>query len=170
VNQAAADRDDIVRLVEQLPRGERDQIPEIVPTARALHDKLQSLAFALDELERADRPGAIDAVEREITTLEAQANPLEGAASEERVRRLAQLKRQRRALSETTRKRQLAAERLENCRLALQNLRYDVLRFRTGAQTHQNITLLAERAMSLARDVDGIVAADDELARARPRA
>ena len=170
VNQGAADRDEIVRLVETLPRSERDQIPEIVPTARALYDKLQGLALALDELERADRPGALAGVEREITELEAQANPLEGAASEERVRRLAQLKRQRRALSETTRRRKLAAERLENCRLALQNLRYDVLRFRTGAQTHQNITLLAERAMTLARDVDGIVAADDELARARPRA
>ena len=166
LRQAAADRDEIVRLVETMPRSERDQIPEIVPTARALFDKVQVLALSLGELERIDAPAQLADVEREITTLEALANPLE-AGSEDRVRRLAQLKRQRRTLADAGRRRAADRERLENCRLALQNMRYDVLRFRTGAQTHQNVTLLAERAMSLARDVDGMVAADDEIARGR---
>ena len=166
LRQAAADRDEIVRLVETMPRAERDQIAEVVPTARALFDKMQVLAVSLVELERMDAPSQLADVEREITDLEARANPLE-AGSEERVRRLAQLKRLRRSLADAGRRRQANQERIEHCRLALQNMRYDVLRFRTGAQTHQNVTLLAERAMSLARDVDGMVAADDELSRAR---
>ena len=166
LRQAAADRDEIVRLVETMPRTERDQIAEVVPTARALFDKVQALALSVSELERMDSPAQLADVEREITDLESRANPLE-AGSEERVRRLALLKRQRRSLADAGRRRQANGEKLEHCRLALQNMRYDVLRFRTGAQTHQNVTLLAERAMSLARDVDGMVAADDEIARGR---
>ena len=170
VRQAAADRDEIVRLVETMPRSERDQIPEVVPTARALQNKIQMLAITLAELERGASPQALDGVEREITTLESQANPLDRVASEERVRRLAILKRQRRAMADGARKREQAAARLEHCRLALQNMRFDVLRLRTGTQSHQNVTLIAEQAMSLARDMDGLLGADEELARMRAAA
>ena len=48
--------------------------------------------------------------------------------------------------------------KLENCALALQNLRFDVLRLKTGGSSTSNVTLVAERAMSLARDVDGMIA------------
>ena len=47
----------------------------------------------------------------------------------------------------------------ENCRLALQNMRYDLVRLRTGSATLDQVTLVAERAMALARDVDGALEA-----------
>ena len=41
-------------------------------------------------------------------------------------------------------------------------MRFDVLKLRTGAgATYEGVTLLAERAMSLARDVDGALAAEE---------
>ena len=58
-----------------------------------------------------------------------------------------------------------AAAKLESCRTALQNLRYDLVRLRTGVETYDRITLVAEQAMSLARDVDQVVYAADEVAR-----
>ena len=117
------------------------------------------------ELERNAAPGAAEVLEKEITQLEAQANPLDRVASEERVRRLAYLKRQRRATVDLSSRRDQAAAKLESCRTALQNMRYDLVRLRTGVETYDRITLVAEQAMSLARDVDQVVYAADEVAR-----
>ena len=58
-----------------------------------------------------------------------------------------------------------ATAKIESCGIALENMRLDVLRFRTGGQTHYNVTLLAEQAMRLARDVDVLAYAADETGR-----
>jgi serine/threonine-protein kinase len=130
---------------------------------------VESLAIAAADLERNATPNAGEAIEREITQLEAQANPLDYAASEDRVRRLAYLKRQRRAVADVGNRRDQAVAKLESCRAALQSMRLDLVRLRTGAETHERITLLAEQAMSLARDVDGLVYGADEVAKLTSR-
>ncbi|HET7458966.1 MAG TPA: protein kinase [Gemmatimonadaceae bacterium] len=165
VEQAARDRAEIVRLVEAVPKREREHLNHVVPSADALFRKVEALAVSAAELERNAAPGAADVLEREITQLEAQANPLDRVASEERVRRLAYLKRQRRAAVDLVNRRDQAAAKLESCRTALQNMRYDLVRLRTGVETYDRITLVAEQAMSLARDVDQVVYAADEVAR-----
>jgi len=45
-------------------------------------------------------------------------------------------------------------------------MRFDLLRLRTGGQTQGQVTLMAERAMSLARDVDGVLEARAAVGRA----
>ena len=170
VREAEADRAEIVRLVQSMPPRDRALIPDVLASAQALCDKIRSLAVSLAELERTSAPGASAALEAQILELEAQANPFDGAASEERVRRLAMLKRQRRAALDGVRRREAAAERLRTCKAALTTMRLDVLKLRTGAgATHEHITLFAERAMSLARDVDGVLAAEAAV-RNEPRA
>jgi len=100
--------------------------------------------------------------------LEAQANPLDYTASEERVRRLARLKRDRRAVADASRRRSETWGKLESCALALQSMRVDVLRLRAGgvASVSQHITVLTERARSLADEVDAAVGGVDEARRA----
>ena len=85
--------------------------------------------------------------------------------SEERVRRLAYLKRQRRALVDAEKKRSAVAEKLETCALALQSMRYDMMRLSASPQMHQHITSLANKALSLAEDVDVAVLVGDEMGR-----
>jgi eukaryotic-like serine/threonine-protein kinase len=165
VREAAADRAEIARLVDSMPRRERELIPDLLPSANALYDKIRTLAIALAELERSASPGAVAVLEAQISELEAQANPFDRAASDERVKRLAYLKRQRRAALDIETRRDRAAERLRTCAAALTTMRYDVLKLRTGAGTAEHVTLLAERALSLARDVDGVVAAVSEVNR-----
>jgi serine/threonine-protein kinase len=165
VRQAMSDRDEIVRLVESLPKGQRESIGDIPGSARSLADRVQSLAVLLEDLERNHTGGALAALEKEIATLEAAANPLDISGSDDRVRRLAYLKRQRRAVADVSDRRDKTSARLESCRVALQNMRFDVLRLRTGTQSPQSITLVAEEAMALARDVDGMLAAQDVVAR-----
>jgi serine/threonine-protein kinase len=163
VRQAADDRDMIVQLVQSMPRSEREMLGDVVPSAKALYERVESLAASLHQLERGLDTAGVQSVSREIETLEAQANPLDEPASEQRVRRLAQLKRQRRSMQELERRRASVADRLESCSLALQSMRFDILRLRSGTQTTQQVTALALQAMELAREVDNAIYAHEQV-------
>ncbi len=167
--QARSDRDEILRLIETMPRGERERVADVASSARALCDRIESLGALLADLERNATPGALEVIDREIAKLESEANPLDRVGSEDRIRRLAYLKRQRRAVADVGAKRSSTAARLESCRTALQSMRFDVLRLRTGTQDLAGITLMAEQALVLARDVDGMVAGTDAVRGLAPR-
>jgi hypothetical protein len=164
VRQAIADRDEIVRRLASLPKSERERLGDVSRSATALADKVGALALSLDELSRQDVTSARDVLEREITALENAANPLE-RGSEDRVRRLAYLKRQRRALVDAAQKKESIASKLETCALALQNMRFDMMRLGASPQMHQHITSLAVQALNLAENVDEAVYVADEMGR-----
>jgi serine/threonine-protein kinase len=164
VRQAMADRDEIVRLVGTMPKNERERVGDVVGSARALAERVRALAGTVAQFDRDAAPGAAGVLDAEIVRLEAEANPLDRAASDTRVKRLAYLKRQRRAVADLARRREAAAGALEHCRVALQTMRVDLVRLRTGTASPAQVTTLAERAMVLARDVDAIVGAAAEVA------
>ncbi len=157
VRRASRDLEEIARIVTSLPRADQSLVEGVVPAAEGLFRRTQGLAAALHA--SAPAPDAADRIEREIAELEAQANPLDVPRSEERVRRLALLKRDRRAVADARRRHDETAAKLESCLLALQNMRIDVLRLRAEdvAGVSQHITLLTERARSLADEVDAAV-------------
>ncbi|HVE78172.1 MAG TPA: protein kinase [Gemmatimonadaceae bacterium] len=161
LRQAARDRDEILRIIDSMPKGERELVAEVPTSAVALYDRIRALSLSLAELERGAPDGG-EEIEREIRRLEAEANPFDRVASEERVRRLAHLQRQRRSVADVVQRRRRTAERLESCLIALQSMRYDLVRLRTGAGTPGQVTSLAIEAMKLARDVDIAVAAAEE--------
>ena len=165
VRQAFADRDEIFRRLETLgsalATGQRDEVSR---SAVALAEKVQSLAAAVEEGSRMDVTSARQQLEGEITGLENAANPLE-RGSEDRVRRLAYLKRQRRALVDADLRQQNLEGKLDTCATALQNMKFDLLRLGAGPQMHQHITSLANKAMSLADNVDAALYVADEMGR-----
>jgi serine/threonine protein kinase len=163
--QALLDREEIVRLVGDLPKHERERLPDVIPSARRLAEGVISLASALGALDREAGTVTAEQVEKEIRTLEAEANPFDVAASESRIRRLALLKRNRRMLADASRKRAEMTAKLGTCTIALQNMKFDVLRLKTGNQSWQHVTSVAEQAMALAREVDSQVYVGDEMAR-----
>jgi serine/threonine-protein kinase len=163
--QAAHNRDEIARILETLPPADRVRLSDVLRSSQALYDKIEALALSLSALERSLAPGAKESVDAEIARLEGAANPLEGAASDERVRRLAHLRRQRRAMADLVKRRDEASEKLETCALALQNMRLDMVRLRAGTQTHENVTTLAVNALSLAESVDSALYVADEMGR-----
>jgi serine/threonine-protein kinase len=166
---ALVDRDEIIRLVEGMSRADRQRLPDVVTSATTLADTIMSLATQLAEFDRASAGLSSAAIDKEVGVLEAAANPLDRVASEERVRRLALLKRQRRTVVDAGQRREKLAARLDSCALALRNMRFDVLRLKTGAQSYEHVTTIAENAMQLAREVDSAVYVADEMARLRPR-
>ncbi|MEO8623069.1 MAG: serine/threonine-protein kinase, partial [bacterium] len=165
VRQAFSDRDEIFRRMDSLgtalPASQREEVSR---SAMALADKVQSLAMALDETARMDVRSARSQLEAEISTLENAANPLE-RGSEDRVRRLAYLKRQRRALVDADQRRESLAGKIDTCALALQNMRFDLMRLGASPQMHQHITGLANQAMRLAENVDEAMFVADEIGR-----
>ena len=165
VRQAANHRDDILRWVATLSKRDKTIAADIPPTAHALYDNIVALATQVATLDREVSPGAAAEVEAEISALEAQANPFDQRASEERVRRLAHLKRQRRAVADLETRRERSREKLESCLLALENMRLDVIKLKAGSQTLQQITLVAERARELASEVDNAMYVADEMAK-----
>ena len=164
VRQAAQDREDITRLVLSLPRSDQNLVEGVIPAADALYKRIQALAAESVGLDAGTSPNASGDLEKEIARLEGEANPLDVQGSEERVRRLAMLKRQRRKLAEDSKKRDDSVAKLESCRLQLQNMRLDILRLRAGgvAENVGQITQLTNRARALAEDVDAAVLGVDQ--------
>ncbi len=167
--QAITDRDEIARLIAQMPTKERDRVREVPNAAERLSQSILEVAAALGDLDRASDGRSLQALEKEITLLESQANPLDRNASEERVRRLATLKRQRRTLAQLDGRRDELVGKLDTLAVALQNMKLDVLRLSTGARSWQQVTSVAEQALALAKDVDNAVYVADELNRLNPR-
>ncbi len=165
IRRAEADRNEILRLLDRMPSAERSRIPDVGRSADILADKVRSLAVALSDLDRSVPPGGSDALEAEIAQLENAANPLDQNGSEERVRRLAYLKRQRRAIADISNRRDGVAAKLDTCMVALQNIKLDLIRLSTGSQTHQHVTSLAMDALNLADSVDSALITSDELGR-----
>ncbi len=163
VRQAARLRDDIQRQLGTLSKRDREVIHDVPATAEALYRRVEALSVNLADLERTVSPNAAESVEVEISALEAQANPLDLRASEQRVRRLAYLKRQRRAIVDLGTKRDQARDKLDSCLLALRNIQLDIVRLKAGGQSLQQITQVAEQAMALARDVDNAVYVANEM-------
>ena len=167
VRQALADRDEVFRRLASLQGSlSAAQREDMQRSAMALGDRAQGFALSLSELAMQDTDGARDQLEREITTLENAANPLE-RGSEDRVRRLAYLKRQRRALIDAASRRDALVAKIETCALALQDMRFNLMRL--GAQGHQQITDLANQAIRLADSVDDAVFVAEEMGRVGSR-
>ncbi len=163
VRRAESDRNEILALLERMPAAERSRIPDVGRSAEALADKVRGLAVVLSDLDRSNTVGGSEALEAEIARLENAANPLDSKGSEERVRRLAYLKRQRRSIADLANRRDAVAAKLETCVVALQNIKFDLVRLNAGGQTPQHITSLALDALNLADSVDSALAVSDEM-------
>ena len=161
VRDGVSDRSEIQRMYETLPKGEKGIAAGIMADADKLLEAVRGEAAQLADLDRNPAPlPDLSRFDTEITMLEGQANPLE-AGSEERVRRLARLRRERRQAEGEATRRQKSSDRLERARAALRAIRFELVKLRTGSASGStvHVTQLAERAQELARDVDAVLAA-----------
>jgi hypothetical protein len=175
--QAKSQVDEVYRLVDQLPRDQREMVKadSTKESSLALAERIRVLTMQLAEIDQALAGDAQARLETEIAKYEAQANPLE-PASESRVRQLVALKRHRRALAEKATRRTVVARQLEECELALGMVRSHLARLVSapgyGAapeQNYQQVTMLVERALSVADRVDGAIHAVQEVDRMTSR-
>lgn len=149
------DRDEIHRQLLGMTKEERAQIPDVGQSADAIYRKAMQVATTLAELDLRDNRDTPESIEKEIDKLEGQANPLDYRASEERVRRLAHLKRQRRVVADLGKRRTEAETKLEHCRQLLRSMRLELLRYRSaGMQGASNgLTMVTQQAQVVVKEM-----------------
>ena len=154
IQSVRRDRDEIHRQLQAMTKDEREQIPDVAQSADAIYKKAMQVGNTLAELDLRDMDTP-ESIEREIIKLEAEANPLDIAASEDRVRRLAHLKRQRRVVVDLAKKRADAEAKLENCRRLLQSMRSELLRYRSAgmAGASNGLTMVTQQAQVVVKEM-----------------
>jgi len=159
VRQARSDRHAILKIVEHLPTSERKLLPDILATADALLKRAEELARMLHAMSADVDEGAVGRLEGKITGTEAQ------TPGRERDRQLNLLQRQRQALMDLRTRRRQVVEQLESCGLAMQNVRFDLLRLKSAgvAAVLGDLTHATQQARALSRDVDHVIAAAGEI-------
>ncbi len=160
VVRAASDRRAIMGIVNSLAEADRSLIPDVVPTANALTQRVAALAQMLHQLDADLSPEATGALERRIAHVEAEP---EDAADRER--RLALLRRQRATIEDLRARRARVAAQLESAGIALQNLRLDLLKLRSaGVQAAlSDVTSATMEARALSRDIGYVLDAAAEI-------
>jgi serine/threonine-protein kinase len=155
LSQIRSDRDEIQRQIMGMTKGEREIIPDIGESADAVYRKAMQVATTLAELDLRDSRDTPESIEREINDLEAKANPLDYRASEERVRRLAHLKRQRRVVADLKKTRAEAETKLEHCRTLLRSMRLELLRYRSAglSRTPAGLTMVTQQAQVVVKEM-----------------
>jgi hypothetical protein len=159
VLQAHGDRQAILKLMERLPPAERNMLPEVQQTVDALYDRASDLARTLHAMDTNLDTEGLDQIEERIASLSREPD------DPERARRLNLLQRQRQTISDLRGRRSQVAGHLESCVLAMQNVRFDLLRLRSAgvAAVLNDLTQATQQAKALSRDVDNAIAAAGEI-------
>jgi serine/threonine-protein kinase len=159
IMQVHGDRLAILKLMARLPASERKMLPEIQQTADALYARATDLARTLHAMDSNLDTEGLTAIDDRIAGLSKEPD------DPERARRLNLLQRQRQSISDLRGRRSQIASHLESCVLAMQNVRFDLLRLRSAgvAAVLDDLTQATQQAKSLSRDVDNAIAAAGEI-------
>jgi hypothetical protein len=170
IAQARADRQAILGMLDRLSKPERKMLPDVQPTVDQLLERASDLARTLATLERDIDTAAEDKLDVRIASLE------EEPPSADRDRRMGLLQRQRQTVHDLGARRTALESQLDSCLLAMQNVRFDLLRLRSAgvAAALGDLTQATQQARALSLDVDAAVDAASEIRRltgreARPR-
>ena len=159
IDQVRRDRQAIFGVVQRLPQSDKERLPEVTQTVDALMARAENLAKMLHAMS-ADVDGtSVPRLDERIAQVKAQP---EGA---ERDRQLGLLDRQRQALADLVGRRDGVRDQLESCVLAMQNVRYDLLRLKSAGigAVLGDLTQATQQARALSRDVDHAIAAAGEV-------
>lgn len=163
IQQARSDRKAIFKIVEKLPKSERKLLPDVAATVDALLSRAEALARTLHSMSAGIDEGALTRLDDKIAATRRQGD---GAAEgTEQERQLNLLVRQRQALSDLVTRRRHIEEQIESCMLAMQNVRFDLLRLKSAgvAAVLDDLTQATQQARALSRDVDHAIAAAGEI-------
>jgi serine/threonine-protein kinase len=159
VLQVHGDRLAILKLMSKLPSSERKMLPDVQQTADALYARATDLARTLHAMDSNFDSEDLAQIDDRIAGLAREPD------DPERARRLNLLQRQRQTITDLRGRRSQVASHLESCVLAMQNVRFDLLRLRSAgvAAVLGDLTQATQQAKALSRDVDNAIAAAGEI-------
>jgi len=160
VDAAYRDRKMILSLMQQLPAADRQMLPaEITETTEELYQRACELARALHELDSTFGHETPERIKQRLELLTIQPD------GPERERQIGILERQLKTATELADRRGKIAARLESSVLAMQNLRFDMLRLKSAGVSAvlSDLTSATQQARAISRDVDHAIAAASEV-------
>src|SRR5437867_2279016 len=159
VQQARSDRKAIFKVMENLPKTERKLLPDVVATAEGLLNRAEDLARTLQAMSGGVDVSGVGRIDEKLVSARRLA---EGP---ERDRQVSLLERQRQALNDLVSRRAQVEEQLQSCVIAMQNVRYDLLRLKSAGvdAVLGDLTHATQQARALSRDVDNAIAAAGEI-------
>jgi serine/threonine-protein kinase len=148
-------------MLDRLSKPERAMLPEIAPTVDQLLERATDWARTLAALERDLDEGSVEKIDSRISALDLE------PASSDKERRLLLLQQQRQKVGQLVDRRNAIRSRLESCLLAMQNVRFDLLRMRSAGvnETLGDLTQATQQAKALSRDIDAAISAAGEVRR-----
>lgn len=159
IDQARKDRTAILAMLERMSKAERKLLPDVVPTVDQLLERAVDLARTLGILDRDIDLDAADKLDARRAALQQEPE------SSDRERQIGLLERQRQTLAELSRRRDVLSSQFESCMLAMQNVRFDLLRLRSAgvAEALGDLTMATQQARALSLDVDAAIGAASEI-------
>jgi serine/threonine-protein kinase len=159
IQQAHGDRQAIYSLLERLTPSEKEMLPEIAQTVDGLYQRAIGLARTLHAMDSNFDAAGLTQIEDRIAAIQREPDDAE------RARRLALLEKQRQTINDLKGRRSQVASHLESCVLAMQNVRFDLLRLRSAGidAVMGDLTNATQQAKALSRDVDHAIAAASEV-------
>jgi serine/threonine-protein kinase len=150
----------ILALIQGLPASDRSMLPpEIAETTDELYERAQELARTLNDVDSSFGDETPERIKRRLDILTAQPD------GPEHERQINILERQLKTASELMDRRAKIAARLESSMLAMQNMRFDMLRLKSAGigAVLSDITQATQQARAISRDVDHAIAAASEV-------
>lgn len=163
VQAAVADRAAILETLAKLGEADRAMIPDVLPTVRALEERVIGLATALHRMEGDVSSTAVESLDRRIADLAAAGTEGPQAAERERTRQL--LERQRATVSDLAARRDTLRAQMESAALLLQTMKLDLFKLRSaGVQSAlDDVNSATQEARALQREIGTAIEAADEV-------
>jgi len=160
IEAASKDRKMILSLLQQLPASDRQMLPaEIAETTDELYQRALDLARTLHDIDTSFGQETPERIKHRLDLLTMQQD------GPERERQIGILERQLKTSTELMERRAKIAARLESSILAMQNMRFDMLRLKSAGvgAVLNDLTQATQQARAISRDVDHAIAAAAEV-------
>jgi serine/threonine-protein kinase len=160
IRRAADSRRIIQDLLRRTTPKEREMLPaDLETTVNALVDRVASVAVTLHRLDSDANGTSLGTLDRRIESLKLEMQ------TPEQERRLSLLDRQRSTLRDLMERRSALLSQLESASLALENLKLDLVRFRSAGVSSalEDVTSATREARAVSRDIGHLLDAQDEL-------
>jgi serine/threonine protein kinase len=159
MKNAHADRTGIYTLLDRLSPEDLKMLPDVAQTVDGLYARASDLGKTLAAMEVSLSTGEVPRVEQRLQAVLAE------APGEERDRREGMLKRQLDSVKEIQRRFDEMLAHFDSCVMAVQTMRYDLLKLRTSgiSAVAGELTQATQAAKALSRDVDLAIEAAGEI-------
>ena len=160
VSRALATQSVVNDILARMTKKEREMLPaDLGETVSALVNRVTSVGSTLHRLDSDANGATLGSLDGRIEALR------KDAASAESQRRLALLERQRSTLHDLLERRGALLTQLESAGLALENLKLDLVRFRSAGVSSalEDVTSATREARAVSRDIGHLLDAADEV-------